>query len=897
MPEEKLQAVKDLLAEFSDLSLNDFRDAFQNLVKDKTPALDRYLVTVLKNWSGNRTMRAEVASALSEREDENYIEDFGEVIEKETDVGLCKECINGLMRIGTQEAIQKVEFLAANKPNATIASLLKRELDRMRQEEKEPVDYYLDHLKDGNKNARQCRHSAKVLVKLGQPKVVDTIFDQFDEYDDLARTESSRIIAQLGTKKHLPKVLEVLERYYKNYRANIRFLDHVEGFDNQPKDQRIELLFKELDDICSEEHKPLLTSFRQAFEEKRLEDIKVLKDDLMEIGKPIGIDYCTESLILIMQNQLAHAGKFHEEKLRNGRVRHSRLRFLVAELGYGLGKIAGTSVSTELREQISDWLSRLVVSEDGDIAKMALYGAAYFLLPEDVDVLDATLRSHQLEGMTRLLNTLERRGGDDFAEFFLKVAIKHEILDIQEMAMRALGSAKKIYPKIREMMASDTAETKKTAIRIIGEIKARDFKDDLLALLEGQSDIIRIEAITSLGKFGDADVLTVIDDVMVDAKSPMLIETSLKAIATVGGEKAVDLLRRYAENSRRKSTSITAVRLLVDSYKTWGKPLPDNCSDLILTKLNEWFADRDKEVRKDCYLIAAGIISWDVEVYNRLKQMFKEASTRLRKEASWDKDEMALVEQSVRNLNRTFFFLKDMLEFHQELLNRCRGYDNPSSTARVKTFEKIISHLENNQRFILSRECTELLEKVVRTGLELGEAVWREQMMCYQIAGLSESKTLGRELAGHVKSVPKQAKTALLDALTRLGKSLSDIQEMTAIRNVLVVEGSGFFRKRLANQLEQAGYNVRHTDDLEIAEAMVKNEKPDLVISEIAFKGTHDGADFAEKLHNEYGSAVALLFSTNTRDASILERVAKLGPKGILFKPYPFPKLEEAIKA
>ena len=225
MSDQKLQDLKNLISEFNDISLSDFRDAFQAITKDKDPVIDRFLVGQLKNWSGNRTMRAVFASGLAEREDESFLEDFSLVIEKETDVGLCKECIAGLVRIGTQDAIQKLHFLAKSKPNATIASLLQREVDKIKQEEKEPVTYYLEHLALGNKNHRHCRHAAKVLIKMGDSKVVEEVMNQFDAYDDLARSEGARVLGQLAKTEHLARVLEVLSRYNTLFHDNAQFID------------------------------------------------------------------------------------------------------------------------------------------------------------------------------------------------------------------------------------------------------------------------------------------------------------------------------------------------------------------------------------------------------------------------------------------------------------------------------------------------------------------------------------------------------------------------------------------------------------------------------------------------------------------------------------------------
>ena len=255
------------------------------------------------------------------------------------------------------------------------------------------------------------------------------------------------------------------------------------------------------------------------------------------------------------------------------------------------------------------------------------------------------------------------------------------------------------------------------------------------------------------------------------------------------------------------------------------------------------------------------------------------------------------MENSVKLLNRSYFFLKEMLEFQKEVSNRCRGYDNPSSTARIGVFEKLTSLLENNAKFIISEENEQDIEKAVLTGLELAEGNWREQNILFNLAGYTTSEKLKEELVHQVKDVVKQSRAALLDALSRMGMSLQDINDLTRIRKVLVLEGSGFMRKRVVKFLDGQGYETKHTDDLDIAYAMIKSEIPDLIISEITLSEPCDGAAFAEKLIGEYGSKIAWIFSTNHREASIMERVAKLRPKKIFHKPFPFDQLEEAIHA
>lgn len=898
MPDDMLQSIRNLFEEFGDLSLQDFRDAFHDIVKTKNPSVDRYLVEEMKNFRGNRTMRAEIAAALSEREDEAYLDDFALVIEKETDVGLCKECIQGLVKIGTQEAIQKLEFLSKNKPNATISSLLRQEMDKLRHEEKEPIAYYLDHLGDGNKNARGCLHASRVLIKMGDPKVVDEILEKFNDYDDLARAEGAKVLSQLAQGIHQGTILDILDHYSDQYAAMERFIDAAEGFDQSPKEDRIDLLKAHAASLVDEDQEPFYQQFLGALEALDKNGAEQVLMSILDLGKHIGLDYCLKSLVMIMDNKIAHANTFHEEVLRSSRVRQSRMRHLVGQLGYGIGKIAGQAeLDEEERDRTVAWLTRLVGSSDGDVVKLALYGAAFMARPEDHKLLEATIKAHQVDGMTRLIGSLERKKDLDFTDFFLNVAMNHEILDIQEMAMRALGRTEEVFAKLREMLSDSSPDIRRMGIRIMGEIKALEFLDDMLALLTGQSDIIRVEAINTLGKLGAPSVLPQINDVMHDAKSPVLIEAGLQAVASIGGSEGIDLLRDFAEKTRNRKIAVTAIKLLAGSYKSWSKPFPIEFNDMLIKHLKSWFEERDATVRREAYQIAGGVITLDLKFYDTLKVLFKEASTRLRGQSNWDKEEMSEVEGQVRTLNRNYFFLKDLLEFQDALKSKAKGFDSESSTQRIQAFDKTIEFLAKNDRFVLSPQNEEFLESMVLKGLELCESNWREQGLAFQVAAYVTSEKLTNQLSGRVRDVPLQAKAHLLEALSSQGLSLQEIHDLTSIKKILVLEGSGFYRKRLVKFLNGKGYETQDTDDLDEAAEMVKTNIPDLILTEITFKQECDGAAFTERIAKEFGARIILIFSTNTREASVMERIMRLKPKKIFFKPYPLEDLDESIKA
>jgi len=237
-----------------------------------------------------------------------------------------------------------------------------------------------------------------------------------------------------------------------------------------------------------------------------------------------------------------------------------------------------------------------------------------------------------------------------------------------------------------------------------------------------------------------------------------------------------------------------------------------------------------------------------------------------------------------------------MQEFWKEVTNRCRNHDHESSTTRVNVFEKLIAYLEPNDKFILSSANQQEIESLIIVGLELAGESWREQSLLFKIAGFSESEKVKEELIGRIKSVPKQARTDLLDALAHMGFGLAEINELTSIRKILVLEGSGFYRKKLVNHLKKMGYEVRDSGDIDIGKAMIQSEVPDLIITEVVFGCDLTGADFSENTLKEYGGRIQFIFSTNNRERVVMERLIKLKPLAIFHKPYPFEKLDAAIK-
>ncbi|MCB1049078.1 MAG: HEAT repeat domain-containing protein [Acidobacteria bacterium] len=880
-----LGQLQQLIGDFNEIGLAEFRRILGEMTEKPAHDIDSFLVGQLLDFNGNRNMRAAIASVLANREDESLIEPFGAVIEKETEVGLCKECILGLERIGTPEALQKLQYLARSKPNPTIASILRNEIEKMNQSE--PVQYYIEQLKLGNHNPRLSKNASRVLCRIGPPDVVDTLFKLFPDMDEMAQVEAMRVVTQLGKSVHLPIIHQLIRENLEGLSKREVLMDILALDQEEDKSTRVNRFLNEASKFFSDSK---LAKF-EAFREKLFENpaaCEPLLDNLKTGDYTYGLDFFLESVYFIQRNQMAHARKIHEltSKLTHARV--TRYIHFLSEAALAMGRTTHQALDQEeLRLKSVELCHDLLRILRGDVIKSTLFALGHFLRPQDQELMTRLVKISHVEGMSRLLERLRKLEDAGFMDFYLDVAQNHEFIEVQDKALQALCVIQGIEPRIHEMLADENPNVLQMGIRLTGETANPAFIPKLQNLLEHRSNIVRAETVKALGRIGEESCLDLVLGAMKEAKSTALVHTCLESISQIHTPKAITALKDFASQTRVPESSLYAVQLLVGYYNHWRNPMPDELLEMVMPLLKSWLTSNQANFRNDAYALGSRIFCWRLDIYQQLRDMYKEAISVLRKQVNWNKEEMAKAEEGLKKLNNLYFQVKDFQEFLKTLKFKLQQPIQPNPQARTLAFERILNHL-NNSDFPIEPSHEAMIAQFVTTQLEQTDLSWREEDLLYRIAYFAQDKTMTEALKSRLLSVPAQAKNSLLDALVKNGIGLEAFSPPEKIHSVLIVEGSAFFANRLKSILEKGGFAVETATEIDPALKMIVEKSHDLVISEIQIKEKGDGLDMLTAGLKRAQRPFHVIISTNIRDDSVMGRVQALNPKAVLYKPYKF---------
>lgn len=112
---------------------------------------------------------------------------------------------------------------------------------------------------------------------------------------------------------------------------------------------------------------------------------------------------------------------------------------------------------------------------------------------------------------------------------------------------------------------------------------------------------------------------------------------------------------------------------------------------------------------------------------------------------------------------------------------------------------------------------------------------------------------------------------------------------------ILLVEDELIIAEDMIGMLEKMGYQITGSAlDAEEATAMLKTDKPDLVLLDINLGGRKDGVMLAEEINRDF--QVPFIFTTSHTDGATIERAKKTNPVNYLVKPFKQEQLYTAIE-
>ena len=117
------------------------------------------------------------------------------------------------------------------------------------------------------------------------------------------------------------------------------------------------------------------------------------------------------------------------------------------------------------------------------------------------------------------------------------------------------------------------------------------------------------------------------------------------------------------------------------------------------------------------------------------------------------------------------------------------------------------------------------------------------------------------------------------------------------MRKILVIEDDLDLAKNLTELLEINEYQVLlATNGIEALE-IVKNDRPDVIVSDVRMPGM-DGAEFLQELRsNKLHRDIPFIFASAVVEPVEVRRLINLGADDFLLKPFSFDELDNVIKA
>lgn len=112
---------------------------------------------------------------------------------------------------------------------------------------------------------------------------------------------------------------------------------------------------------------------------------------------------------------------------------------------------------------------------------------------------------------------------------------------------------------------------------------------------------------------------------------------------------------------------------------------------------------------------------------------------------------------------------------------------------------------------------------------------------------------------------------------------------------ILIVEDQALYADQLEMLIDKLGYaHLATVDNSTDALMVVNRQAPDLILMDIHIRGTHDGIELADLIHQD--KLVPIIFITSLQDDLTFARASRTQPVHFLLKPFNNIQLQRAIE-
>ncbi len=452
---------------------------------------------------------------------------------------------------------------------------------------------------------------------------------------------------------------------------------------------------------------------------------------------------------------------------------------------------------------------------------------------EDKNRLFALLADPDAARRRRIVEVLGAREDDHLVPFFLQ-AMQDTSPDIARLAVRQFGKLPSGMPVMLDFFRSGKPEKIRQALHFFTENRTPEAAKPLLGYITSpdQPDDLVVDAVRALGAIRDPNTVNGLLAQLHSGK-PVAFQLALVDALTQMNLPTASLgLLKKAEGLILPEVLTPALQGTLAAFKGFDAPFPPE-----QVKPLEQLVARccDQREGGGQWMAAANLVQdlyvFDQAVYERMQERFASFIEESGGRSGRDSEASDKLAELVKKFGRRGESLAGIQEREKVIQAQLDAFP-PAGARQLDAIQKLETILSDPD-LILSVAFGQTLADFLQAQLAAPHQDWHEVEHLAIAAGHSGQSALVEPLRElYQQSTSLGIRSALRQALVRLGLTEQEIERRSPIRRILVLEPNAFFRKRLTTTLEGSGRTVATAADRWEAEGILVAGPVDLLISE-----------------------------------------------------------------
>ena len=886
-PLTPLEALRGLLGQYADGDAAFPGRLAQALQKLRKQALAE-LGGRLSPAASSRGLRKAILGCIARTDWPEWVPWIFMGLQVEPELGVFDDGCAALGAIGTHDSLEALQNLQRQRQDRDHQVILARELGHFQVQHALPT--YLGRLLEAAGQPGPAVQAARLLGIMAQEADVPALIDAHRNGDPAAQRLALRVLGALPWAAALDFLLDLAERTRAEFLDCRALLDLANRLEKLPRPSVMPELARQASERFASRAPGAVAALRDTDPEAAAKAVGALAD-LDALAQGWFEAFLVEALTLMVEGKAARYAALVAETAQRAEHRLGQLTLQCDQICeiLALRVDRGTLALDRVLPLFTAILEARAGGEDFINAFLRLLPAG------ETGILDLLLSDPDPARRERYLNALGAREDDGLAPFFLK-AVQDPIVEVGQVAIHHLGKLPSSFPAMMALFPHGDVDQVRLALWVFRENRTREAAGPLLEFLKTDSrDALLVEAVDALSAIGHPDSAPVLLELLHDGK-PLNLQLALaRALRQLGTEEASLGLLGRAPALKQPAVLILALEGALRAFPGFDRPLPPDHLPAFLQLLDRCCDDREGEgQRLRAVLATQELYVFDRQTYERLKDRFSDYLFDMRTKEAWDRDSNDRVAAVVKELGRRGESLGLLAQKESSVRDQLQRL--PASGP--KRLEALLTLRETLQdpALIIRPEVARELAVLVRDRLRTPAPEWRETARLCEIGGFTRQ---GELLVEPIREIYQRAtglglKSAARTALLTMGLEEEDLNRRAPVRSILVLEPSGFFRKRLTSSLAALGrWELAEAGSRLEAEAVLARRPVDLVLTE-SKDAEGDLAPWLERQWTQHLYRYAIV-STSSRDIGDLAQAAWV--VGILFKPYPLEQVVQALES